>query len=198
MAKIKTVSGLKELDNLLDSLVDPKFRRTALRTAARKTLTPVKAVLQSKLPDGGEDESSYSHYNNGQGYKSGDLRNGVKISISVNTDKKIKTKSDGYAKDKQSAELVAEVTFKKPLIKLAMILENGRSKRVATTRNGKQFHTFGKPTDYVKRDIGVTQGMHFVSSTAAECEASMVTDFSRELTLSISKQVKKMEKKNGK
>lgn len=195
---LKHVQGLKELDKLLDSLVDPKFRKAALRNAARKAMEPVKESLKSKIPNGDSDQSSYKYYKDGKGYTSGDLKKGVKLRIKVNTDKKIKVKSNGYAKDGQQAELVADVTFDYKVYGLAKILENGRQRRVATTRNGKVFHAWGKPTDDVKRDIGTFEGKNFVSATYAEQEGLMVDRFKKELTTSIKKQVRKMEKANGK
>lgn len=196
----KTVTGLKEVEAMLDSLVDPKFRKAALRNAGRRTMNPVKERLQANIPVGSSDKSSYKHYQGSskkEGYTSGDLRNGVKVKLSVNTDKKIKTNKSGYAKKGMEAELVASVTFDNHVYKLASILENGRTKRVATTRNGKVFHYFGKPTDNVKRDIGTFTPRNFVSQTFAECESLMTKNFRDEMIGSIKKQVKLMEKKKG-
>ncbi|WP_028022234.1 hypothetical protein [Enterovibrio calviensis] len=197
---LKHVTGLKEVEAMLDSLTDSKFRKAALRAAGRKALDPVKTTLQSKIPVGDSEQDSYKHYQGSskkEGYTSGDLRNGVKIKIAVNTDKKIRTNSSGFAKGNMTSELFATVTFDNHVYKLASILENGRQKRVAKTRNGKVFHYFGSPTDMVQRDIGTFKGKHFVSSTFAEHESSMVERFRVELIGSIDKQVKKMEKANA-
>ncbi|WMB74219.1 hypothetical protein RA178_06280 [Shewanella oncorhynchi] len=197
--QMKHVKGLDSVDKLLDSLTDPKFRKAALRSAARKAMAPVKEALQSNIRSSvsNSDTSSYEHYTSSkgkQGYSSGDLEKGVKLSISVNTDKNIKIKSNGFATDKQSGELFANVTFDNHTAKLAAILENGRTKRVATTRNGKVFHYFGNPTDLVQRDISTTSGKHFVSNTFAEQEHLMVDRFKKELITAIATQTKKMEK----
>lgn len=40
MAKNTNVQGLKELNDLLDSLTDPKFRKAALRATAKRVMTP--------------------------------------------------------------------------------------------------------------------------------------------------------------
>lgn len=197
---LKHVKGLDKLDKMLDSLVDPKFRARALRNAGRKAMNPVKETLKSKIPAGNSDDSSYEHYQGSskkQGYTSGDLREGVKIKMIVNTEKDIKTGSDGYAKDPMKAEMFANVTFDNHVYKLAAILENGRQRRVATTRNGKVFHSWGNPTDDVKRDIGEFKGKNFVAETYAEHESQMVSRFREDLIKSIRLQAKKMEKANA-
>lgn len=194
---LQAVKGLKEVEAMLDSLTDPKFRERALRNAGRRALKPVKEKLQANVPSGTSDTSSYPHYTSykGTGYQSGDLRDGVVIKVKVNTSKKIRTNADGFAKDGQQAELVANVTFKDHLYKLASILENGRTKRIAKTEDGKVFHFMGRPTNQVERDIGTTSPKHFISQTFAQCESNMVKDFKVELIGSIHKQVKAMEKK---
>lgn len=198
--KLKHVSGLDEVDKLLDSLVDPKFRGRALRNAAKKAMEPVKATLESKLPAGGGDEDSYKHYESGstKGYTSGDLRRGVKLQITTNSDKAIKVSSSGSIKDKQKSELYANVTFKKDLIKLASILENGRQRRVAKTKDGKVFHSWGKPTNATERDIGEFKGKNFVSETFAEHEGMITEAFAKELVTAIEKQAKAYQRKQKK
>ncbi|EHM6953368.1 hypothetical protein KGV31_002167 [Vibrio parahaemolyticus] len=193
---LKHVDGLKELDAMLDSLIDPKFRARALRNAGRNAMRPVRASLESKLPEGKEDiddphyESSY-----GKGYKSGDLKKGVRLSVTVNTEKAIKVTKSGNVKDKQRAELYVNLGFKPHLIKLASILENGRQKRAAKTSMGKVFHYYGHKTDMVVRDIGTTAPKHFISSTFAEQESLIVERFKTDLTKSIQRQAKAMAKK---
>ncbi|WP_188013166.1 hypothetical protein [Photobacterium damselae] len=196
---LKHVDGLKELDALLDSLTDEKFRKAALRNAGRKAMTPVKATLISKIPssDNQETPSSYKHYNDGNGYQSGDLKQGVKLKVKVNTDKKIKLNKNGYAKDNQAGELFVDVTFDNKLYGLAAILEHGRSKREATTKRGNTFHVYGHKTDKVKRDIGTFEGKNFVSETFTEHESDIVNTFKKELTTSIAKQAKKMAKQGN-
>ncbi|KJR15240.1 HK97 gp10 family phage protein [Vibrio parahaemolyticus] len=198
--KLNHASGLKELDAMLDSLVDPKFRARALRSAGRKAMKPVQEALKDKIPAGTSDKDSYEHYQGSskkKGYTSGDLREGVKIKMVVNTTKTIKTNSDGYAKDPMKAEMFANVTFDNHVYKLASILENGRQRRVATTKDGKVFHAWGNPTDDVQRDIGEFKGKNFVAETFAEQESQIVSRFKDELTKSIAQQVKKMEKANA-
>lgn len=198
--KLKHIKGLDDVEKLLDGLTDAKFRKNALRNAGRKAMAPVKETLKSKIPSGVSDDSSYKHYQGSskkEGYTSGDLREGVKLKIAVNTDKKIRTDRNGYAKGNLASELFANVTFDNHVYKLASILENGRTKRTATTRNGKVFHYYGKRTDMVQRDIGTTAPKHFVASTFAECEGTMVQIFKRELIGSIEKQYKAMSKANA-
>lgn len=197
--QMKHVKGLDALDKMLDSLTDPKFRKAALRSAGRKAMEPVKQALQAKImaDTSTSDESSYKHYQSsaGEGYQSGDLAKGVKISVTVNTDKAIKLKANGFATDKQGGELFVNVSFKNSVAKLAAILENGRSKRIATTKNSNVFHYFGNPTNQVQRDIGITQGKNYVSNTYAEQEHLIADRFKKEITQSIAIQTKKMEKK---
>ncbi|KFA99264.1 hypothetical protein [Vibrio sp. ER1A] len=198
--KLKHISGLDDVEKLLDGLTDPKFRANALRNAARKSMNPVKDTLQSKLPAGGAEEESYKHYESytgKKGYKPGDLRKGVKLKISVNSAKEIKTNRKGYVKDNQRSELFSTVTFDNHVYKLASILEHGRTRRVATTKNGKVFHYFGHATDSVKRDIGTTAPRNFISSTFAEHEGQIAETFKSELIKSISRQAKRLAKKNA-
>ncbi|MBY8157102.1 hypothetical protein KW508_03625 [Vibrio fluvialis] len=179
---------------MLDSLVDPKFRARALRNAGRKAMQPVKESLQAKLPEGGKEEDSYKHYGK-DGYKPGDLKAGVIMRATVNSDKAIKTTRSGGIKDKQKSELTIEVTFKSPLYRLAMIMENGRKRSTAKTRDGKVFYAWGRPTDKTERDIGTFKGFHFVSQTFAEEESAIVDRFRKNLIKSIQVQAKKYSKR---
>ncbi|MGL4843819.1 MAG: hypothetical protein ACRC2Y_04265 [Aeromonas veronii] len=191
--KLKHVQGLAELDAMLDSLIDPKFRARALRAAGKQTLLPVEQVLKSKLPDGGSDHPSYKHYGQ-DGYKAGDLKAGTKIALKVNTTKPIKTDKHGNPKKGQQSELYGIVTFKPKLVKLANILEHGRTRRIAKTDDGNVFHFYGHKTDKTERDIGITEPKNFISSTSTECESAMVETFKRNLIDSINKEVKKHER----
>lgn len=193
MKKLKHVDGLKELDAMLDGLIDPKFRARALRTAARETMKPVETALKSKLPAGGEEKLSYKHYG-ADGYSPGDLRNGTKITIRVNSNKAIKQNSSGEIKKNSRNELWASVGFKSHLVKLANILEHGRSRRVASTEDGKVFHVYGNPTDMTERDIGTFDGKGFVLATELECEAKMVNDFKVSLTASVEREARRLNK----
>lgn len=192
--KLKHVQGLAELDALLDGLTDPKFRAKALRSAAKATMTPVQQTLIEKLPEGGKDHPSYKHYG-ATGYKSGDLRAGTRIVTTVNTTRPIKTDKQGNVKKGQRSELFSSVTFKPQLIKLANILEHGRTKRVARTEDGNVFHFYGHRTDKTERDIGTTEPKNFVSSTATECESTMVETFKTNLTNSIALEAKRLARK---
>ncbi|WP_068871972.1 hypothetical protein [Edwardsiella tarda] len=191
--RLKHVDGLQELDKLLDGLTDPKFRARALRVAAKATMAPVEQTLKSKLPSGGSDQSSYKHYGI-DGYNPGDLRNATKITVRVNSNKEIKQDRTGSIKKNQRNELYAAVGFKPKYVKLASILEHGRSRRIATTEDGKVFHFFGHRTDATERDIGTTEPRNFVSETAVECEAKMVADFRTSLEASIAREVKRQSK----
>ncbi|EPN4965794.1 hypothetical protein BA746_00345 [Vibrio parahaemolyticus] len=198
--KLKNIQGLDSVEALLDGLTDAKFRERALRNAGRKAMEPVKETLKSKIPVGSSPKSSYRHYQGSsrkQGYTSGDLREGVKLRVNVNTRKKIKVGKGGRVKDNQASELFANVTFDNHVYGLAAILENGRQKRVAKTKNGKVFHAWGKPTDSTHRDIGTTEPKHFVSETYAEHESAIVERFKGELINSIEKQAKAMRKANA-
>jgi hypothetical protein len=191
--KLKYVQGLSELDAMLDSLIDPKFRARALRAAGKATLQPVEQVLKSKLPDGGKDHPSYKHYGQ-DGYKSGDLKAGTKIALKVNTAKPIKTDKNGNVKKRQKSELYGIVTFQPKLVKLANILEHGRTKRIARTDDGNVFHYYGHKTDKTERDIGTTEPKNFISSTSTECESTMVETFKQNLFASVEKEVKRHER----
>ncbi|WP_347368023.1 hypothetical protein [Vibrio vulnificus] len=195
--KLKHVEGLDELDKMLDSLVDPKFRGRALRNAAKKTMRPVKETLESKLPDSGQEQHTYKHYESytgKKGYKSGDLKKGVKLSITTNSDKKIKTSKSGKINGKQLSELHTVLTFDKHLIKLASILEHGRHNRLAKSRK-KVFYYYGNKTDAIQRDIGTTTPKNFVSETFAEHESQIVKTFAKELTKTIERQAKAYQRK---
>ncbi|MGL4765215.1 MAG: hypothetical protein ACRC2N_09345 [Aeromonas sp.] len=191
--KLKHVQGLAELDAMLESLIDPKFRARALRKAGKATLQPVEQVLKSKLPDGGSDHPSYKHYGQ-DGYTAGDLKNGTRITMKVNTAKPVKTDKKGNVAKGQRSELYGIVTFKPKLVKLANILEHGRTKRIARTDDGNVFNFYGKPTDKTERDIGTTEPKNFISSTVTECESAMVETFKNSLLDSVTKEVKRQER----
>ncbi|CAJ1855491.1 hypothetical protein HLBENOHH_02472 [Aeromonas dhakensis] len=169
------MTGLGNLDKLLDSLTDPKFRAAALRRSAKQAMEPVKQVLESKAPSL--------------------VKPGVVLQTTVNTNKKMKI---NRIKQQDRGELFSQVTFKNDYYGMAMILEHGRSKRLAKTSDGKVFHSWGKATKYVERDIGTTEPKNFVSETATQTEALMVNTFSSALVSEVEKQAKRMNRARGK
>ncbi|MFM1687934.1 hypothetical protein ACJ7VZ_05335 [Aeromonas salmonicida] len=174
--KVKSnIRGKRELDQMLDQLTDPKFRAAALRKAAKVTMEPVKNSLITASPS--------------------ELKDGVVIRTTVNTSKDIKTSK---VKENQRSELFSTVTYDNAHYGLAMILEYGRSKRLAKTSDGKVFHSWGKRTKFVERDIGTTAAQNFVSETATAVEHKMKTDFENNLLASIQYQAKRLEKRNAK
>lgn len=169
------MTGLGDMNKLLDSLTDPKRRAAALRSSAKKAMQPVKQVLESKAPSL--------------------VKDGVVLKTTVNTNKKMKIKR---IKQQDRGELFSQVTFTNEYYGMAMILEHGRSKRLAKTSDGKVFHSWGKATKFVERDIGTTEPKNFVSETAAETEALMIKTFSESLVTEVEKQAKRMSNARGK
>ncbi|MGG5825940.1 hypothetical protein [Aeromonas salmonicida] len=169
------MQGLGDLNKLLDSLVDPKRRAAALRASAKRAMEPVKQVLESKAPSM--------------------VKPGVTLKTVVNTNKGMKI---NRIKEQDRAELFSQVTFTNQYFGMAMILEHGRSKRLAKTEDGKVFHSWGKATKYVERDIGTTEPKNFVSETATQTEALMVNTFSSALVSEVEKQAKRMNRARNK
>ena len=169
------MQGLGDLNTLLDSLTDPKFRAAALRASAKKAMEPVKQVLESKAPSM--------------------VKAGVTSKTVVNTNKKMKI---NRIKEQDRGEIFSQVTFVNEYYGMAMILEHGRSKRLAKTEDGKVFHSWGKATKYVERDIGTTEPKNFVSETATQTEAVMVNTFAESLKTEVEKQFKRMNRARNK
>ncbi|MFQ2602895.1 hypothetical protein ACK30G_08470 [Aeromonas caviae] len=183
----KHIKGLDNLNKLLDSLVDPKFRARALRNAAKQTLAPVKEALQAAAPEM--------------------LKNDVVIKTTVNTNKKIKIPKSGYIPDKKYNELFAEVTFDMKRGKygtesaygMAMILELGRRNPLArASKEGDGFKVFGKITDEVFRYIGTTQGLYFVERIRHQQEQAMEDNFKKFLLQEVENEIRKQDKRNSK
>ncbi|QWL58220.1 hypothetical protein HQ400_07840 [Aeromonas jandaei] len=166
------MTGLEDLNAILDSLTDPKRRAAALRRSAKLAMEPVKRVLESKAPSL--------------------VKDGVVLKTTVNTNKKMKI---NRVRQQDRSELFSQVTFKNDFYGMAMILEHGRSKRLAKTKDGKVFHSWGKATEFVERDIGTTEPKNFVSETATETEAVMIKTFSETLRTEIEKHAKREAKR---
>ncbi|MGU5740151.1 hypothetical protein [Aeromonas caviae] len=183
----KHIKGLDNLNKLLDSLVDPKFRARALRNAAKQTLAPVKEAVQAAAPALIKDD--------------------VVIKTTVNTNKKIKIPKSGYIPDKKYNELFAEVTFDMKRGKygtesaygMAMILELGRRNPLArANKEGDGFKVFGKITDEVFRYIGTTQGLYFVERIRHQQEQAMEDNFKKFLLQEVENEIRKQDKRNSK
>ncbi|MGL6606613.1 hypothetical protein [Aeromonas hydrophila] len=169
------MTGLGDMNKLLDSLTDPKFRAAALRRSAKQAMEPVKQALESKAPSL--------------------VKPGVVLKTVVNTNKKMKI---NRIKQQDRGELFSQVTFTNEYYGMAAILEHGRSKRLAKTRDGKVFYSWGKATKFVERDIGTTEPKNFVSETAAQTELSMINRFSESLVTAVEQQAKRMKRARGK
>lgn len=182
MAK-SNISGLKELNDLLDSLQDPKFRASALRISAKKSMEPVKQEMINSLPSD---------------MKSDD----VVIKTTVNTNKKMGNVKEGYISEKKYAELFSEVTFRmkkgeygnESAYGMAMIHNYGRRNPLARVRGDSKFHSFGKPTEETHRYIGVSAGSHFVDKVRFNTEEQLRSDFEKNLEQEIQRQIKKQDK----
>ncbi|MEB6640865.1 hypothetical protein MXM19_08395 [Aeromonas caviae] len=182
----KHIKGLDNLNKLLDSLVDPKFRARALRSAAKQTLAPVKEAVQAAAPALIKDD--------------------VVIKVIVNTSKKIKIPQSGYIPDKKYNELYAEVTFDMKKGKygtesaygMAMILELGRRNPLARAGKGEGFKVFGKVTDEAFRYIGTTKGLYFVERIRHQQKQAMEENFLKFLLQEVEKEIKKQDKRNSK
>ncbi|MGY6036643.1 hypothetical protein [Aeromonas sp. AE23HZ002T15] len=183
----KYIQGLDDLEALLDSLQDPKFRARALRNAAKQTMEPVKQELQKVLPSIIKPED-------------------VIIKTTVNTTKKLSIPKSGNVSDKKSSELYTEVTFRMSkgdpdyggdsAYGMMMILENGRRESLAKIGKGKTFKVYGKVTAETHRYIGTTQGRYIVKRLRFEEYDKMAADFSKYLTQEIDNEIKKQDKRN--
>lgn len=179
------INGLENLDKLLESLTDPKFRRAALRNSAKVALQPVKKTMEDKAPSV--------------------LKSDVVVRIKVNTDKKMKVK--GFVKEDKYNELYSQVTFdskrgthgNNSAYGLAMVLNYGRRNPLARVKGDSKFHAWGTPTSESHRYIGTTEGTHFVDAVRFESEPDIEKRFRETLLIEIDKQVKKQDrrKRNG-
>lgn len=178
------INGLDNLDRLLESLTETKFRRAALRNSAKVALQPVKRAMEDGAPSA--------------------LKNDVVVKIRINTDKKMKIK--GFVKDDKYNELYSQVTFNgrkgthgnNSAYGLAMIINYGRRNPLARVRGDSKFHAWGRPTDESHRYIGTTEGTHFVDSVRFESEPGIEKRFKNALLDEIDKQIKKQDRsRNG-
>lgn len=182
MAKTN-ISGLKELNGLLDSLTEPKFRRRALRNSAKVSMESVKQEMINSLPTNMKPSD-------------------VVTKTKVNTDKKMGKVKKGYIKDDKYSELYSEVTFRtrkgeygeESAYGMATIMNYGRRNPLARVRGVSKFHSFGKPTEETHRYIGVTEGLHFVEKVRFNTEESLRSEFERNLEQELQTQIKKQDK----
>jgi len=183
----KNIQGLGDLEKLLDSLVDDKFRARALRNTAKGVMEPVKAALQEAMP---------SVIN----------PNDVVIKTTVNTSKKLKLSKSGNLTDKKSSELYSEVTFNmnkgeygtESAYGIAMILELGRRNPLAKIGKGKTFKIYGKVTKETHRYIGSTEGLYFVKRVRFEQADNMLQNANRILRQEIENEIRKQDKRLNK
>lgn len=183
----KNLQGLDDLNKLLDSLKDPKFRARALRNTAKGVMGPVKAALQEALPSVINPDD-------------------VVIKTTVNTTKKITIPKSGNLTDKKSSELYSEVTFKmnkdeygnESAYGIAMILELGRRNPLAKIGKGNTFKIYGKVTNETHRYIGSTEGLYFVQRVRFEQADNMLENSNRILKQEIENEIRKQDKRLNK
>ncbi|NEX74800.1 hypothetical protein [Aeromonas rivipollensis] len=189
MAKNTNVQGLKELNDLLDSLTDPKFRKAALRATAKRVMTPVKSTMIENAPS--------------------EIKNDVVIKTKVNTNNKKLGNIKGFIKEDKFNELYSEVTFSykkgthgdESAYGMAMIYNYGRRNPLAKVSGDSKFHVFGNPTNEHLRYIGKTPGTYFVDKVRFEAEPKIRSDFEKYFLEEVEKQIKKHDrwiKKGGK
>lgn len=181
----KNIKGLDDLNNLLDSITDDRFRARALRNTAKQSMAPVKAALESAAPQM--------------------IKNDVVIRTTVNTTKKNAIPKNGkWIADKKYNELYSEVTFKTNKIGefggesaygMAMILEYGRRNPLAKIGRGNSFKVFGKVTDEAFRHIGTTQGLYFVEKVRIEQEEQLRLNAEKILREQIEAEIRKQDKR---
>lgn len=183
----KNIQGLGDLEKLLDSLVDNKFRARALRNTAKGVMEPVKAALQEAMPSVIDP-------------------NDVVIKTTVNTNKKLKVPKSGNLTEKKSSELFSEVTFSmnkgeygtESAYGIAMILELGRRNPLAKIGKGKTFKIYGKVTKETHRYIGSTEGLYFVKRVRFEQADNMLQNANRILRQEIENEIRKQDKRLNK
>ncbi len=176
------ITGLDNLNKMLDAITDPKYRAKILRKAGNVTLKSVEGVMIANSPNSLKDQT--------------------KRQLVVNTNKPIKINRKGFIAEKKFHELWGQVTFKPGIegFGLAMILENGRDdsqgdlKRDGSTK----WHSWGNPTSETIRNIGTTKPLRFVEKTFFQVEKSMAITFGNTLLEEIKKEVKRHSKRNAK
>ncbi|UNU29665.1 hypothetical protein [Aeromonas hydrophila] len=177
------ISGLKELNDLLDSLTEPKFRTRALRNSAKSSMNSVKQEMVNSLPSNMKADD-------------------VVIKTKVNTDKKMGKVKQGFVQEDKYSELYTEVTFRmkkgeygeESAYGMAHIMNYGRRNPLARVRGQSKFYSFGKPTEETHRYIGVTEGLHFVEKVRFNTEETLRADFERNLEQELQTQIKKQDK----
>ena len=182
----KNLKGLDDLNKLLDSLQDKKFRARALRNAGKQALEPVKQAMQEAVPDV--------------------LKEHVQVKIKVNTNKTPKVGKGGYIKDDQYNELYGRVTFstKKGLFGkespygMAVILNYGRRNPLARIGKDTKFHAFGKETQEIFRNIGTTEPLSFSEKVQFETEDTLAKNFGDVLLKEVQNEIRKQDKRNKK
>ncbi|HHW4399880.1 TPA: hypothetical protein ACUNCG_000420 [Aeromonas hydrophila] len=181
----KNIKGLDDLNRLLDSITDDKFRARALRNTAKKAMQPVKSAVEAAAP--------------------AILKGDVVIRTTVNTTKKTKIPNNGkWISDKKYNELYSEVSFKtnkteefggESAYGMAMILEFGRRNPLSKIGRGNTFKVFGKVTDEVFRYIGTTQGLYFVERVRVQTAEQLLNDAERILREEIENEIRKQDKR---
>lgn len=147
--------GRDELNKMFDSMTDPKFRAQILRKAAKTVAEPMRQKLEQNSPDIIKDKT----------------KTRIKINRIDKAAGKVKLNRAGVTKfvsDKNYAELYIEWNYDNESMALARVLELGRKKAEAKIGKDKKWHAWGKPTSEVIRNIGTTQGRHFVEKTYHE------------------------------
>jgi len=171
------MKGLDDLNKLLESITDPKFRAKALRAAVKPVMEDVKQAMEQAAPE--------------------IIKPGVIIKTTVNTGKEIKVSKSGKIADKKSSELYSEVTFRTKKGVIATILNYGRKNPLAKIGKNTKFYSFGKPTDQTHRLIGVTRPLYFIDKVRFEKEKEVEEKFSDNLLNEIQKEIKRQDKRNA-
>ena len=173
--------GLKELDKAMEELTTPKFRKAALRKSGKKAMEPVLRSAKKNAPVLKDTERN--------DVKSGQLRDDIKMSTSVNIDA---TNKKGKVTKSKEQELKVVVKTGKETEDYALVVEFGREE-YKVRRN----QAFGKETDSYEAVIGEIKPQPFMQPALEDNKEKVLDTFKDTLGAEIIKQAKKQKKHKG-
>lgn len=172
--------GFSELDKALEELIEPKFRKAALRKAGKEAMKPVLNAAKKDAP-------ILKNVDDADDNLRGQLKDDIKMSTTVNIDPSVG--KNGKIKNSKKHELKVVVKTGKKTEDYALVTEFGRDEYTV-----KRFHYFGKATDGYDVKIGAIQPRPFMGPALHNRVELVLEIFKKELGDSIIKQAKKQKK----
>lgn len=180
------VKGFKELNQMLESLTDNKFRKAALKEAAQNAMKPVLFDAKANAPTLEISEKNPS------GVVAGQLKNDIKMKTRYIADPNSIISKSGKLK-KNSSEITVSVETGRATKDYAAVVEFGRPEKIAI-----RSEVFGRKTKEFEAIVPKVTPRPYLQPAFYKHSDKMADKFGKHMYKSIQKQIARQKRLRGK